>query len=156
MKYLKKQSKEEWISQGAINDGGRYTEDWIGTVAIEGSFQKGAPGKHSAIGGPRRRTKVWRARHSTSSMGIDESHTSLRAMEGLAKKTCLAAIYSHGQPCSRSTWALTAATLCAVHEFTGTQTAWRNADRLEECRSGHEKAADASLGLLLCGSDSFL
>ena len=42
-------TNDDWISQSTIAEGGRYTEDWFGTVVIDGSSE-GSPGKHSAIG----------------------------------------------------------------------------------------------------------
>ena len=42
------QRERDWRSQRTIAEGGRCTEDWIGTVAIDRTL-KGAPRRHSAF-----------------------------------------------------------------------------------------------------------
>ena len=39
----------KWICQSTVAGGERHTEDWIGTVAVDGS-SRGAPGKYPASG----------------------------------------------------------------------------------------------------------
>ena len=43
------QYTEEWVSQSTVNEGGRYTEDWICTVAI-GSLKKERQGSSQPSG----------------------------------------------------------------------------------------------------------
>ena len=41
--------QDSWVSQSARDEGGRYTKDWLGTLAIDGSLKE-APGKYAVIG----------------------------------------------------------------------------------------------------------
>ena len=87
-----KYDREECRSQSTMNEEGRYTEDWIGTVAIDGSQTKSV---REALGywqwncaglfWPRRTTTAWRVWHSTSNIGMPNT----KKVRGLdAKETC--------------------------------------------------------------------